>query len=186
MESFSAHSYLLKGTQKVALIDPGSHAHEVTLQAALKDLGNPKIDLILLTHDHWDHGDAAGLFPDAEVLEFGAPASTDLRDPIDLGNFTLEIIETPGHTRESRCFYEPNLMALFAGDTVFEGGSISRIFDEQGGSRPTHLLSLQKLLRLAEERGIESIYPGHNELIQGADTCLHNLKGSVDRVEGLV
>ncbi|MGI5841583.1 MAG: MBL fold metallo-hydrolase [Patescibacteria group bacterium] len=40
---------------------------------------------------------------------------------VDLGNETLEVIKTPGHTPGSVCFYNENSKLLFTGDTLFAG-----------------------------------------------------------------
>ena len=41
-------------------------------------------------------------------------------DRIPVGNLTLEVLHTPGHTRGSICLLHDNL--LFSGDTLFNSG----------------------------------------------------------------
>ena len=46
---------------------------------------------------------------------------------IDLGNYELQVLHTPGHTSGCICLYEPGAGLLFTGDTVFAGGTLSEI-----------------------------------------------------------
>ena len=41
-------------------------------------------------------------------------------DEIDLGDYFLKVIHTPGHTSGSICLLEDNKRYLFSGDTVFK------------------------------------------------------------------
>jgi glyoxylase-like metal-dependent hydrolase (beta-lactamase superfamily II) len=86
---------------------------------------------ILTTHGHFDHVGAARplaerlgipfrLHPaDAEV--FGLEADEVLEaGSIDVGEVTIRVIETPGHTPGSVCLGVDDV--LFSGDTLFPGG----------------------------------------------------------------
>ncbi len=42
-------------------------------------------------------------------------------DSIELGNRTLSVIHTPGHSPGHCCFYEPNRKYLFSGDLIYSG-----------------------------------------------------------------
>ncbi len=76
-------------------------------------------------------------------------------DQIKLGELTLRVVHTPGHTRGSTCFYEPNWRILFSGDTVFCGG-VGRT-DLPTSDTGFLVNSLRKLAELKVER----LYPGH-------------------------
>jgi len=76
----------------------------------------------------------------------------------DLGNFSLEVIHTPGHTSGSICLYELNHNVLFTGDTLFAGGSLSYI--AESGSVGDYIYFISHLTT----RKINKIYPGHGDI----------------------
>lgn len=167
--------YLLEdeSTRQAAVIDPGGDAPR--LLAALKGLD---VRRILLTHGHYDHTGAAAelaaALPQAEVyiherdyrdVDPGLfPLRTQLSavnfygegDRLPLGELTLEVLHTPGHSQGSvtlRCGD-----VLFCGDTLF-AGSCGRT-DFPGGDTAKILASLR---RLGELEGNLQVLPGHME-----------------------
>ncbi|KXA92728.1 hypothetical protein AKJ64_02380 [candidate division MSBL1 archaeon SCGC-AAA259E17] len=73
---------------------------------------------------------------------------------IKLGETTLTVISTPGHTQGSISLYEPEEKALFSGDAVFRGG-IGRT--DLPSSQPAAMRkTLEKLAKMDDEK----IYPG--------------------------
>ena len=166
--------YLLcdEKTHVCALIDPGDEARRV--MAAVRSTGCEPA-AILLTHGHYDHTGAVrelrDHWPDIPVYLnrrdtylLGAPASIfpalpDTKDfgegdTIAVGNLTVEVMETPGHSRGSvtlRCED-----ALFCGDTLF-AGDCGRT-DLYGGNMEEMLASLR---RLGELPGNLLVLPGH-------------------------
>ena len=67
------------------------------------------------------------------------------------------MIETPGHTPGSICFYSKSDQVLFTGDTIFADGGVGRT--DFSYSNPAELkTSLTKIFKLQEET---TIYPGH-------------------------
>ena len=76
-------------------------------------------------------------------------------DIIDLGDASLTVIHTPGHTPGSICLYDPVSKVLFTGDTVFEGGSFGRT--DIGGDEEQMIASLEKLTKV----DAAALYPGH-------------------------
>ena len=120
------------------------------------------IRYILLTHGHDDHFDQLDKvlekFPSAQLVCHREHPRANGRgfsdgDLIDFGKSRIEIISTPGHSRDSLTFlYRPDL-ALFTGDTLFVGCiGFCR-------SRKTMADSLLKLRELPEEL---IVYSGHN------------------------
>ena len=68
------------------------------------------------------------------------------------------MIETPGHTEGSCCYYLKDEGVLFSGDTVFQG-SVGRT-DFPNGSTAEIVRSLHKLLDALPEE--TEVYPGHD------------------------
>ncbi len=77
-------------------------------------------------------------------------------ETITFGNHKLKILETPGHSRGSVCFYEEDEHVLFTGDTLFRN-SIGRT-DLGGGSMMQIIQSLRFLAQLPDDT---EVYPGH-------------------------
>lgn len=76
-------------------------------------------------------------------------------DTVSLGNHTIKVIETPGHTKGGLCFLVDDL--LFTGDTLFQG-SVGRT-DFIGGDMGEIINSINsKLLPLGDE---VKVFPGH-------------------------
>ena len=78
-------------------------------------------------------------------------------DTLKLGENTLNIIATPGHTRGGISILADN--AVFVGDTVFSKQSIGRT-DLPGGDYNALLNSIKKIISLPPDT---VLYPGHGE-----------------------
>ena len=78
-------------------------------------------------------------------------------DSIKLGNITLEVIHTPGHSPGGICLYIPKEKVLFTGDTLFADGIVGRT-DLAYSSAKALKESLKKLARLPAGT---LVYPGH-------------------------
>ncbi len=142
-----------------------------------------RIGKALVTHFHPDHlgGDMMGahIAGAAELLErekvkvhihkaeapfvkrIAGLSSSDLvavesGDTIGVGNASLTVIHTPGHSPGSQCFLIGK--ALVSGDTLFVGGC-GRV-DLPGSDASEMYYSLtQKLMSLPDDT---VVYPGHN------------------------
>lgn len=175
-------------TMEAAIIDPADEAE--TLRDTIENLG-ATLKYILLTHGHRDHTLAAPklheMFPDAAVYIHAADKGQvgiyrypmeeligeDLKfyddgDTLKLGNLTIEVITTPGHTGGSVCLRVGS--ALFTGDTLF-AGSMGRI--DLPGAQPDKMMS--SLARLAKLEGDYDVYPGHMEPTTMARERQYNL-----------
>jgi len=75
-----------------------------------------------------------------------------------IGNFTFEVVYTPGHTPGSCCLYFRQDNVLFTGDTLFKSG-IGR-YDFSYSDKDELKSSLQKIFKLPEDT---IIYSGHGE-----------------------
>ncbi len=101
-------------------------------------VGGRRVIAILCTHAHDDHVRVAPelaaavdapiwLHPDdREVwdLTHDSEPDADLADGqrILVGDVTLEVLHTPGHSPGAVCFLVPELGVVFTGDTLFNGG----------------------------------------------------------------
>jgi hydroxyacylglutathione hydrolase len=180
--NFSIYSYLI-GDERAGeclFIDPSAD-QDVLLEEAQSH--NMAIRYIVNTHSHIDHSmgnrdmvrrtgakvviheaDAAGLLEtDPYILNmFGAetppPADILVSDggAIQVGDVSLRVIHTPGHTPGGMCLYLEGM--VFTGDTLFVG-SVGRT-DFPGGSYPELERSVRtKLYTLP---GDTVVFPGHN------------------------
>jgi glyoxylase-like metal-dependent hydrolase (beta-lactamase superfamily II) len=133
--------------------------------AAILQAAAPRgtIAAVLVTHRHLDHLPAA----QAVCARTGAPllGHADLPgvhralgdDEPAFG--PLRAVKTPGHTRESLCFWDPEASALFTGDLVAGAGTV--VLDDQPGALGQYIASLERLLLLAPR----TLYPGHGPIV---------------------
>ena len=185
----NCNSFLIDGPYKI-LIDPG-HQH---LFAELRDSLNAinvrieDIDLIIATHMHPDHIEAAQSFSslstmvtihETEYLYFRERAASfhDFTIEPDFfltegilkeGGVELEVIHSPGHSPGSICLYWPSHKALFAGDVIFEQG-VGRT-DLPGGNGEQLKKSIGRLSSL----DLELLLPGHGDIIRGRENIDRN------------
>ena len=97
---------------------------------------------------------------------------------IDLGNYQLRVLHTPGHTSGCICLYEPNQKLLFSGDTVFAGGTLSEI--GPSGNISDYMNSIQHLSTLR----IDELYPAHGRISKTPEEDMrHALKYALSLFE---
>ncbi|HOB28259.1 MAG TPA: MBL fold metallo-hydrolase [Bacillota bacterium] len=89
--------------------------------------------------------------------------------PPEAGGDLVRVIQTPGHSPGSICFYFPREKALVTGDTVFEG-SIGRS-DLPGGNFEELGRSVAALAQLDE---VELLLPGHMGPVRGTESIRRN------------
>jgi glyoxylase-like metal-dependent hydrolase (beta-lactamase superfamily II) len=167
MTGAGTNTYLVHdGAGTVAVVDPGPKdpRHLQAILEAARLLGH--IASILVTHGHLDH--LPGAVPLCERT--GAPLVGHARlprvnkevadgDEWAVGRVMLTAFETPGHTDDSLCYWEPSERALFTGDLVAGAGTV--IVDDSPGGLVRYMSSLERLLALGESR----IYPGHGPIV---------------------
>ncbi len=181
---FSANCWLLcdEDRGEAAVIDPDAKAERILSALAEQ---NAVLSMILLTHGHFDHISAVDALRDATgapvlIHAKDAPMLTDAAanasavffgegqtyraangflkggDALRLGEQTIAVRHTPGHTPGSVCFVIGD--ALFTGDTLFRD-SIGRT-DLPGGSDKQMTESLKRLRFMP---GDYTVYPGHGD-----------------------
>jgi len=99
-----------------------------------------KIIGVLNTHSHFDH---------ISGNEFFKRHGINLiknEKVINLGDTKIKVIETPGHSKDSVCFYADE--KLFTGDTLFVGG-IGASFNKEDEKQEFE--SLKKIIKLPDE-----------------------------------
>lgn len=133
--------YIISDNQKAIVIDPGADA-KIILDAC-KGLD---IVEVLVTHHHFDH---VGALP--EVL-----SKYNLNENNKSGYFNYEVINTPGHTSDSKTFYFKDYNVMFTGDFLFKG-TIGRT-DLPTGSDFDMMNSLELISKYPMDT---IIYPGH-------------------------
>lgn len=152
------------------VIDPGpeDEGHLNVLNSKAEEVG-----LILLTHRHHDHADGATRFRqltgapiralDPTYCSGGAEVTDGEIITVDGVTPQIEVVATPGHTRDSVCYFiwsgvphESTLEGIITGDTI--AGRHTTMISETDGDLGDYLSSLAVL----EERGRGvTLLPGH-------------------------
>lgn len=167
---------------RTILFDTGPYAYRPILQGRLRHMGIDfaEIDMVVLSHVHWDTAANADLFPSAEIVIHDrelayakAPDSHDDSTPAYVGRALRKlrlrpisgeqeiavgarIIELPGHS--------PGSIGLLVGNELLAGDAVTCAADAVAGRVEYHPAqdpraeeSLKKALALAD-----IIYPGHD------------------------
>ena len=167
------NAYLI-GEREMALVDPGSGDSEALrdLFQLVEHLGSEgrTVTMIVVTHHHPDHTGGVA----ACRARFGAkvvghrelaphlPLDVVVRDgdvlPLvpGLNDWTLRVLETPGHTRDSISLWHPRRRALFCGD-LLPGGPGSVVIDPPDGNMAAYLASLERCAALEPV----TLFPAH-------------------------
>jgi len=158
----SCYSYILSSNFEALIIDP----HICLKDEYKKYLVNNhlKLKFILDTHTHADHFSLAAVLKN----EYGVPvvmhekAISDVAtkrvkdsDGINIGELSLKVIYSPGHTDDAISILAPGM--LFSGDVLLIG-SVGRS-DFQNGSPESMFETLQKFKTLPLDI---IVFPGHD------------------------
>ncbi len=180
------NSTILYSKGEAFIFDPGAESER--LVQFLKE-NNLSLKGIFLTHGHVDHfGQVKRLkevYPNAKVClnrkdlfllseelwpGFATYLGAELNPSVDLfisegdkfklGNLTVEIYETPGHTPGSVVYFVPQLELLIAGDLLFKG-NVGR-WDLPGGNFEDLKRSLKRVFKSFPETA--TVITGHYDL----------------------
>ena len=153
------------------VIDPGPEIAEHLDRVA--DVAGD-VAVVLLTHGHLDHSEAARTF--AERVGCGVRAldpqhrlgSEGLHDGdvVAVDGLEVHVVGTPGHTSDSLSFVLPQERAVLTGDTVLGRGTT--VVAHPDGKLGAYLDSLQRLHALAEAQEVTRVWPGHGPVIDDA------------------
>ena len=151
--------------------------------------------LLLVTHHHSDHVEANLALKDRFGLRIVGPRAEADRipgidetvaegDAITLGEQTVRVVETPGHTAGHVSYHLPVAGVAFTGDTLFALGC-GRLFEA-----PPEVM-FASLAKLAALPGETAVYCGHEYTLANARFALSvdpgnaRLKARADKVEAL-
>ena len=203
----AANAYLVVGSKRTILVDVGLSTNYPHLLTCLSHVGitPDKIDMVVLSHEHLDHIGAAYHFSgrtyiaahrlaankimlrdDYSMLrkmfnEPNVPIDIDIwleeGNVIDLGNFRLEVLYTPGHTSACMTLFDAEKGLLFAADTLMPGGVMGGVFGS--GSIADYIQSLERL------KGLDSkiLLSGHGRL---SDTPQDDVRIAIQRSHALL
>ena len=201
----SSHSYVIKGDYMNVMIDSGSDQNFLVLQRGLRKIGMKvrDVNLVINSHEHCDHIGANRYFQETSMIAAYRLAASkmvsgdyyvtmykgnDLNEiplrvhlwlenmtRIDLGNYSLRVCHTPGHTSGCISIIETTRGLLFSADSVFAGGTLSYI--AESGSIGDYLDSLTRLRCF----DLHALYPGHGRIsttpLEDIDKALANAQG---------
>ncbi len=166
-------------TKKAVVIDAPPGVTPL-IAAAIEEEG-VDVELLVITHHHWDHiGDAHELSDKLNLKVVAHPLSVaQLSDPkggpepivpvtvdqrlndgdeVQVGDITFKVLHTPGHAKGQISLYSEPDRAMFGGDTLFPNG-YGRT-DIPGASDEETAATLIRLLDLPDD---VTIYPGHGQ-----------------------
>lgn len=150
-------------------VDPCDSAAVIKV---LKERGFELKD-IFVTHHHFDHtAGVADLKRRTGCAVYG-PKSVGRGiadgDIIRAGDMQIEVIATPGHTKDSVCYYirptKENSGIVFTGDTMFVGGC-GRVLESDFKTM------YESLLRLAALPANTLVYCGHDYTVENYEFAL--------------
>ena len=201
MTTNNCNTFLIDGPTRI-LVDPGHRRLFDHVERGLKSLGLglDDIGLVICTHGHPDHLEAASLFKDRPALvaiheiewrmlasmekHIQAAMGIDLAElqpdlflkegELAVDGVDLQILHTPGHSPGSASIYWPEAKAIFSGDVIFKGG-LGRT-DLPGGNGKALKESILRLSGL----DAELLLSGHGPEVSGADAVRENF-GQVER-----
>jgi ribonuclease/clavin/mitogillin len=171
--------YIVEDTGKALIIDTGYDDENAVQDIINKvtELGLEKIEGIILTHYHRDHS----LGTKHLIREYNCPllchpleqaavealiaplqVSKTIEDgeQLRVGNKTLTVLHTPGHTRGHISLWWEEEKILFSGDNIVGEGTTW--IGPPDGNLVDYLHSLQRIRELAPKY----IAPGHGEWIE--------------------
>lgn len=182
------------GHKHCIMFDPADRGGKIIEVLKEKDF---VVDLILLTHGHFDHiggvdelrnlsGAKVGCYEKEQALckdpylnlsnDYGMHLSVtpDIfykdNDVINAAGLSCKLLATPGHTSGSCCFYFEEDDILISGDTLFEE-SVGRT-DFPTSSTGELIRSVKERLFVLPDETV--VYPGHGELTTIGHEKLYN------------
>jgi len=181
------------GARRSVVIDPGPSipAH---LDAVATEAG--EVGVVLLTHHHADHAEAAREFAERvgcgvraldPAYRLGSEGLGD-GDVVAVDGLEIRVVGTPGHTSDSLSFLLPAEGVVLTGDTVLGRGTT--VVAHPDGQLGAYLDSLDRLHALAAGHEVGAIWPGHGPVIGDAlgalDFYIAHRRERLEQVEAAV
>ena len=142
--NLQTNCYILSINNECLVIDPGDEYEKIN-----EKIENKVVIGTIITHYHFDHIGAINYFDNIYNIN-------NLSEGINnIGNFSFEVIYTPGHTKDSISLYFKENNIMFTGDFLFKDG-IGRT--DLGGNEFDMYDSLTKISKYNKDI---TIYPGH-------------------------
>ncbi len=149
------YAYIIKSGNQIAVLDPGEAAPIIE---KLEEL-NLTPDIIFTTHHHGDHVNGCNTL----IEKYGCDYFD--RSTEKFGDDPVQIIATPGHTKDHVCFYFPDSKIAFTADTIFSMGC-GRMLE---GTAEEFFDSIQKIKALPDDT---LLYCGHEYTQANGAFCL--------------
>lgn len=154
------------------VLDPGEE-DDAHFEAVLEAVGSREVAAVLISHTHRDHWPLAPRVSEhfgTRILAFSEQppfaAGPRLRDGdrLSADGATLVALHTPGHASDHLCFLLEEERAVFTADLVM--GWSTSIIAPPDGNLNQYMASLERLLELGQDGGIDILHPGHGESIK--------------------
>lgn len=172
MTGLGTNSYLI-GEKRLSLLDPGPR-DETQLQNFLQAIGDARLENILITHTHGDHSPGALALQEATGARLVGLKAPDVagqdktfvpdrlwcdNESVDCGEYSIQLIATPGHVSNHICFLLREEQMLFTGDHVLQG--TTSVILPPDGDMVAYLDALQRLLQMP----LKALAPGHGNIM---------------------
>lgn len=166
------NTYIL-GDRVPAVIDPGPAIPRHL--DAIRQAAGASIRYVLVSHTHPDHSPGAAVLAArmgatliGRPLPAAGPQDLSFRpdrvpqdgETLETGEFTLEILHTPGHASNHLCYRHRGLDWIFTGDHIINGSTV--VIDPPDGNMAAYLESLARLRRL----DCAALAPGHGDMMR--------------------
>ncbi|TYL54873.1 MBL fold metallo-hydrolase [Nocardioides sp. BGMRC 2183] len=167
------------GAERSIVIDPGPLAVE-HLDAVADVAG--QVDTVIVTHHHLDHTEAARSF--AERMGCGVrgldPEQCWRSEPVadgellSVGGLDVEVLTTPGHTRDSISLLLGADRSLLTGDMVLGRGTTVIAYPD--GDLSGYFGSLERMRGLVTDGRVETLWPAHGPVLADAGAVLDHYR----------
>lgn len=204
---WDCNQFLLKDPKSNAydVVDAGHGMDFERILAEIQAVTDPKrIRHVAVTHEHLDHVNglpkyqqlgakvvasrgaarklAEGRDPTSEmfggrIVKVLADEVVGDGDTVMLGGRPFSVLEVPGHSPGSACYWDEPSGTLFSGDTLFAEGGIGR-FDFPDGDIKREAESILRLGKLP----VRALHCGHGPSVEG-DGAARSVQASLRHVQ---
>jgi glyoxylase-like metal-dependent hydrolase (beta-lactamase superfamily II) len=148
--------------KEIAIIDPSWDLDKVF---EIIKRNSYRVKFIINTHTHFDHilgNEQVLAITNCQIVQHeNSMDRHDIAvkdgDRIRVGNIVIDILHTPGHSKDSICLIVDSKI-IFTGDTLFVG-NCGRIDLPGGNVNEMYDSLLRRIIKLNDEL---TVYPGHN------------------------